>query len=94
FGAAKGLSRRVMPRDDHRVLILDLSDVTFVDTSASMALEDIIVKSRKQGLDVYLVGLRGPVAGVLGRLGVLDALDAKHLFQTRLEALTAAKNNA
>ena len=37
FGAAQGMSRRLGVADTNHSLVLDLSDVTFVDTSASLA---------------------------------------------------------
>jgi len=90
FGAAKGLARRVVPGDNHKVLILDMTDVSFVDTSASMALEDIILKSAKQDLLVFLVGLNGPVENILSKLNVLDSLSDEQRFETRLDAIIAA----
>lgn len=90
FGAAKGLVRRVVPRDTHSVLILDLSDVTFIDTSASLALEDIVTRSAELGVRVYLAGMREPVAEVLGRLGIIDSLPDGRCYDSRLAALLGA----
>ncbi len=90
FGAAKGLARRVAPRDGHKVLILDLSDVTYIDTSAALALDDIIAKTGDLGLRVYLVGMREPVAAVLERLGVLDDMPKGRCYASRLDALRGA----
>ncbi|NQU56952.1 MAG: SulP family inorganic anion transporter [Rhodospirillales bacterium] len=90
FGAAKGLARRVVPGDNHKALILDMTDVTFIDTSASIAFGDIIVKSSAQGLLVYVAGLREPIEKVLMKLGVLDNLPRDHHHETRLAAIKAA----
>jgi len=90
FGAAKGLARRVVPGDSHKALILDMTEVTFVDTSAAMALADILAKSNAKGLLVYFVGLREPIEKVLSRLGVLDDLPAGQCHVTRLAAIEAA----
>lgn len=90
FGAAKGLARRVVPGDAHKALILDMTDVTFVDTSASMALDDIIIKSSDQGLAVYIVGTSAPVKQVLSKLGVMDHVPQARHHVTRLAAIEAA----
>ncbi len=90
FGAAKGLARRVAPRDGHKVLILDLSDVTYIDTSAALALDEIIARTGELGLRVYLAGMREPVATVLERLGVLDELPKGRCYASRLDALHGA----
>ena len=73
-----------------QVLILDLTDVTHIDTSGALALEDIIVKAGDMNLAVHLVGLRAPVHGVLERLEVLDLVAADRLHVTRLAALRSA----
>ncbi|NQV47211.1 MAG: SulP family inorganic anion transporter [Rhodospirillaceae bacterium] len=90
FGAAKGLAHRVAPGDHHKVLILDMADVTYLDTSAALALEDIIVKAGKQGLRVYVAGLREPVEKMLRRFGVLDSLNEGRCYASRLDALHGA----
>jgi len=90
FGAAKGMTKKLMLGEHREALILDLSDVTHVDTSGALAVEDIIVKARDMSLDVYLVGMRAPVHKVLDRLEVLDLVPADHLHVTRLAALRIA----
>ena len=90
FGAAKGMTKKLMLGEHREALILDLSDVTHIDTSGALAVEDIIVKARDMSLDVYLVGMRTPVHRVLDRLDVLDLVSADHLHVTRLAALRIA----
>lgn len=90
FGAAKGLARRVVTGVNHKALILDMTDVTYIDTSAAMAMAEIIVTSTSKGLRVYVVGLRAPIEKVLVRLGVLDNLSADQRHATRLAAIEAA----
>ncbi|MFQ5765260.1 MAG: SulP family inorganic anion transporter [Rhodospirillales bacterium] len=90
FGAAKGLTRRVAVGAESNVLVLDLTEVPFVDTSAALAVEDIMVKAGQQGLEVLLVGLSGRVRKTLDRLGVTGVIPADHCFETRIEALRRA----
>jgi sulfate permease, SulP family len=90
FGAAKGMTKKLLLGEHRKVLILDLSDVTHIDTSGAFAIEDIIVKARDLSLPVYLVGMRAPVQDILHRLGVLDLVSAEHRHVTRLAALRTA----
>ncbi|NQU59985.1 MAG: SulP family inorganic anion transporter [Rhodospirillales bacterium] len=87
FGAAKGMVKQIAVSTDFKVLILDLTDVTFIDTSASMAIENIMINAAEQGLQVILIGLQARVKETLNRLGVTKVIPADHTFDTRLDAL-------
>jgi SulP family sulfate permease len=93
FGAATGLHRRMRGYQDYDVLVLDLSDVPSIDSSATLALEQIILTSSAAGHMVELVGIRMPVARVFARLGVLDLIRDCDRHGTRIEALEAALVN-
>jgi SulP family sulfate permease len=93
FGAATGLHRRMRGYQDYDVLILDLTDVPSIDSSATLALEQIILTSGAAGHMVELVGIRMPVARVFARLGVLDLIRDCDRHATRLDALNAALAN-
>ncbi len=90
FGAATGLHRRMRGYQDYDVLILDLTDVPSIDSSATLALEQIILTSSAGGHTVELVGIRMQVARVFARLGVLDLIRDCDRHATRLDALNAA----
>jgi SulP family sulfate permease len=90
FGAATGLHRRMRGYQDYDVLILDLTDVPSIDSSATLALEQIILTSSAGGHTVELVGIRMPVARVFARLGVLDLIRDCDRHANRLDALNAA----
>jgi SulP family sulfate permease len=90
FGAAKGMARRLTASDEYDALVLDLRDVTFLDSSASLGLEDAIKLARGHGKEVFLVGIRPDVARTLQRLGVLKLLPDDHHHVTRLDALRRA----
>jgi SulP family sulfate permease len=90
FGAAKGMARRLAASDDYDALVLDLRDVTFLDSSASLGLEDAIRLARSHDKEVFLVGLRPEVHRILTRLGVLKLLPDSHHHVTRLDALRQA----
>jgi sulfate permease, SulP family len=90
FGAAKGMSRRLAAGDEYDVLVLDLREVPFLDSSASLALEDAIKQALAHGKQVFLVGVRPEIEKPLRRLGVLGLLPADHHHVTRLDALRQA----
>jgi len=90
FGAAKGMARRLAASDDYDALVLDLSEVSFLDSSASLALEDVIKQAQGHNKQVYLVGIRPDVAKTLKRLGVLQLLPDDHHHVSRLDALKQA----
>lgn len=93
FGAASGMSRILNAVKTCRALVLDLSEVPFVDSSASIALENAIRRARENGARVYLAGLAPPVANTLARLGVLALVADSHRYRTRGEALAAAADS-
>ena len=70
--------------------MLDLSDVTYVDTSASMAIEDVMVSAQELGLQVILIGIKAQVEKTLKRLGVTKVIPAEYCFDERLDALNHA----
>ena len=90
FGAAKGMARRLAASDDYDALVLDLREVTFLDSSASLGLEDAIKQAQRRDKHVFLVGVRPAVATTLRRLGVLALLPDTHHHVTRLDALKQA----
>ena len=51
------------------ILILDVADVPMVDSSASMAIEDVINQARQRGLPAYFVGLTPRVSAILDQIG-------------------------
>lgn len=92
FGSARDLSRLMRSSTGREALVVDLSDVPFIDTSASMALEEVIMQTRETGDAVILCGLRGPVRETLERTGVMALLGARQLAASRLQALQLARD--
>ena len=79
--------------DATEALVVDLTDVPFMDTSAAMALEEEIVGLRDGGDTVILFGLRAAVIDTLRRTGVLDQLSPGQISASRHEALQAAEHH-
>jgi SulP family sulfate permease len=90
FGAAKGMVRRLGAANEYDVIVFDLTDVPFVDSSASLALEDSIAQVQGREKQIYLVGVTADVERTLRRLGVMERLPPDHHHITRAQALRAA----
>ncbi|MGE0622943.1 MAG: SulP family inorganic anion transporter [Pseudomonadales bacterium] len=87
FGVATGMVRRVNAFRRSRILVLDLSEVPMVDSSASIALEQIINTARDDGIYVVLAGMSLHVARIFAKLGILHLVKEVDRRPTRLEAL-------
>jgi SulP family sulfate permease len=90
FGAANEMMRRVVAVNAVRILIIDLSDVTHMDSSAALTIEEIIQRAVDSGQDIYMVGLQVGAARILSQLGALDLVRETTRFPDRLSAVTAA----
>jgi SulP family sulfate permease len=93
FGAAADLGHQVrerVGRNDHKALLLDFSQVSFMDVSAARAVETITVDAHSSGKRVYACGIRDEVNAVLSGLGVNEYLSADMQYPSREAALRAA----
>ena len=93
FGSAKDMVRRlegVARWNSFRVVVLDLSDVPAIDSTAALAVEDMIRMARAHHQYLVLVGMQPVVTKVLEGLGVLQLLPLDHHHARRLDALRHA----
>jgi SulP family sulfate permease len=72
------------------VAVYDFSSVGWVDTSAALAIDQMIELSRSKKLRVLVSGLQGPVLRTLDGLGVLKHVPAEQRFAVREDAIRAA----
>jgi len=94
FGAAADLGHHVRERlspRDHVALALDFGRVPFMDVSALRAIETIAQDAAHAGKHLFVCGVNDAVAESLDGMGVSEYLPAESRFDTRFEALTAAK---
>ncbi|HEY5762321.1 MAG TPA: SulP family inorganic anion transporter [Rhodocyclaceae bacterium] len=91
FGAVHWLSRSLGVADSYRAMVLDLTEVSFLDSSAAVAIDEIVNRVRQTGGEVILVGLRPRVGRVLNRLGVLRKIGPNHRFRLMRSALERAR---
>ena len=90
FGSAKGITRALMASKQQDVLIIDLSDVPFIDSSASIALEEVVQDAHKDNDLVVICGLRTNVYEVLRKVGVLKLLRPDCIVDNRTDAMRKA----
>ncbi len=90
FGSVNGIMRMLRSSAEKDVLIVDLSDVPFIDSSASIALEEVIEDAHRDQDAVILCGLRPNVQEVLQKIGVTGMLATERVVADRAAALTLA----
>ena len=86
FGAAKGISERMMLVRKYKVLLLDITDVPHLGVTASLAIERMVKEAERQQRRVLVTGASGKVKQRLAQFGI------KHLIDERHEALDQAAN--
>jgi SulP family sulfate permease len=94
FGAANEMARKLSAYVAFETVILDLSEVPTIDSSASLAVEEVITRARAGQRRVFLVGLKPRVEQVLRKLGVIDLVPEDARFRDRLSALQHAATTA
>lgn len=91
FGAASEMIRKSASTTDRRILIIDLADVPFVDSSAALAVEGIAGRAASKKVETPLVGLQPRVREVFVKLGAFKRLREDRCADTRLEAFNLAR---
>ena len=78
------MSQQLSVHKGFKALILNLIDVVYIDTSASQALEDIIVNTQNSSVAIFIVGLRESFGKVLNLFDVLKPIAKDHIVEERL----------
>jgi SulP family sulfate permease len=93
FGAAADLGHQVREKSKGfgQALVLDFSRVPFIDVSAARAVETIGCDAEDSGKRVFISGMNQAVKDTLAGLEADCCLPTGVYFDTRLEALQAAK---
>ena len=86
FGAAKGITERMMLIRNYKVLILDITDVPRLGVTASLAIEDMMEEAKNNSRKAFVAGANEKVRERLSKFGV------DGIIETRKEALEAALN--
>ncbi len=84
FGAAKGISDRMVLIRNYKILILDITEVPRLGVTATLAIEQMIEEANAKNRTAYVAGATGKVKERLSKFGI------KGLVGSRREALEAA----
>ena len=91
FGSARDISKMLVSSPEKDVLVIDLSDVPFIDSSASIAMEEAMSAVQREDDIVLLCGLQPGVRKTLNKIGMIRSLPTDRIFDTRIGALRRAK---
>ena len=78
FGAAKGISERMMLVRQYKVLLLDIADVPHLGVTASLAIERMVKEAERQQRRVLVAGASGKVKQRLAQFGIRHLVDERH----------------
>ena len=84
FGAAKGISERMMLIKRYKILILDITDVPRMGVTASLAIEDMMLEAKNNNRKAFVAGANEKVKERLSKFGV------EGIVGSRKEALQSA----
>ena len=77
FGAAKGISERMMLIRNYKALVLDISEVPRLGVTATLALEDMVQEATNNSRKAYIAGAKGKVKERLAKFGVGNLIDSR-----------------
>lgn len=87
FGLSRAISRQHKSISDHDVFVIDLSDVSLMHATVSLAIENSIKDALDAGVHVFLVTSTNETRQVLEGMGIPDLLPEEHFLTDRTEAL-------
>lgn len=90
FGVARTIAREHLMMRRYESVIFDLSNVSFLDVTVSLAIENSIKDTLDAGRRVYLVFADEEVSRQMHGLGILSRLPADGVHTNRLAALQTA----
>jgi sulfate permease, SulP family len=93
YAVADSLNEELRQRvDQPKVFILRMRRVPAIDATGIRALTDFAEKCRQKGIVFVLSGVQEPIARILRKTGVENAVGSRHIFKTIDEALTYARS--
>jgi SulP family sulfate permease len=90
FGVSKAISREHNALGDFDVLVFDLSNVTVLGVTASLAVENAIQEAVEKGRKVLIVGANTKVKDRLDKLGLSNLIPPEQMIADRTTALKEA----
>ncbi len=74
-----------------RAIVVDMYPVNQIDSTATHTLQEIIETCRRNGVELYLAGVKGPVKDVLDAAGLSEELGEERFFLEVHDAADAAE---
>ena len=90
FGVSKAIARERKSIQNHEVVVIDLSDVTMLDDTITLSLENVIDEAIDLGKTVYVVVNTAKGKEKLQNLGRHSQLRDENFTQSRTAALKMA----
>lgn len=90
FGVSRAIARQQSQLSRHRCIVIDLSDVSMMSITISLAIKNGIEAAVEAGCQVFFVSTQADVNNQLEGLDIVGQVPPSHLFTNRLEALQAA----
>jgi SulP family sulfate permease len=94
FGVSKALSRIPEKIEKHNILVLDLTDVSLIDDTISLAIENTIKQGIESNKQVFLVVKTDKTKDKLQRMGMIELLGEKNVVSKRIAALEMAEQSS
>jgi SulP family sulfate permease len=93
YASARELVQRIgSATSGHEAMVFDFTGAAHVDTSAALAIGELIETAEAETRGCFVDGLSGTAEETLRALGVLDKIPTERIVQTRLEAIKQAAN--
>jgi SulP family sulfate permease len=77
-----------------RAVVINMYPVNRVDSTGAHTLHEIIEDCRRNGVDIYFAGVKGPVRDVLAEAGVIEQAGTDHFFHEVHDAVETASDEA
>lgn len=90
FGTSRNISRQNSKVKNRKVLVVDMTDVSYLGVSAALALEESILDMVKAGRTVYIAGAGEQSMTRLRNMGMFDQLPPASFVENRERALELA----
>jgi MFS superfamily sulfate permease-like transporter len=91
YASARELVQRVGAETaGHDVIIYDFTNAAHIDTSAALAIDELLETARDETKGCFVAGLSGTAETTLRSLGVLEKIAPDHVVATRPEAIRLA----
>ena len=91
FGSAKAVAHMLTHSETKEHLIIDFAAVPFIDSTAALALDEVILRMQQKHFNVAICCAREDVIQKMDRLGILQDLPEDGVFETRVEAIRHAE---